>query len=203
MQMVALNWQTYDVGLQLNEAMFAAGTDKSGYVLKPQTLRGSRHLFEPDADPALVKLRKEKKEISFSIEVISAQQLARPRDRRPDESIDPFVEVEVFTPDDKSKGVSTGEGGIDTGDSKGISGLGAPQKRKTVVVRDNGFHLVFREKMRFKVVTKFEDLVFVRFAVYHADGDSDKSLIATYTAKLVSLQQGMQSAVAHQLVTLS
>lgn len=190
--MAALNWQTYDIGLQLNEAMFAAGQDRSGYVLKPLSLRGSRNLFEHSNDP-MAKLRKEKKQINFSVHVISAQQLPRPKDLKADESIDPFVEVEVFSADDKSKGISTGEGGIDASTSKGISGLGAPQKRKTKVIRDDGFHPVFREKMKFSLVTKFEDLVFVRFSVYHADGESDKSLIATYTAKLISFQQGMSS----------
>jgi phosphatidylinositol phospholipase C delta len=189
-QMVALNWQTYDLGIQLNEAMFAAGSDRSGFVLKPRALRGPRSSFDPPADAAAAKLKKDKKEVKFSIEVISAQQLPRPKDHKADESIDPFVEVEVFSADDKTKGTSTSEGGIDLSTSKGVSGLGAPQKRRTKVVRDDGFHPLFGEKMKFSLVTKFEDLVFVRFSVYNAEGADDKSLIATYTAKLISMQQG-------------
>ncbi|KAI5793030.1 PLC-like phosphodiesterase [Geopyxis carbonaria] len=189
-QMVALNWQTYDLGLQLNDAMFASAHDKSGYVLKPNSLRGSRSTFDPPIDAIAAKLKKEKKEVTFSIDVISAQQLPRPKDRKSDDSIDPFIEVEIFSADEKSKGNSSGEGGIDTSDSKGISGLGAPQKRRTKVVRDDGFHPLFREKMKFSLVTKFESLVFVRFSVYNSDSGDDKTLIATYTAKLMSLQQG-------------
>jgi len=188
--MVALNWQTYDLGIQLNEAMFAAGSDRSGFVLKPKALRGPRSSFDPPADAAAAKLKKDKKEVKFSIEVISAQQLPRPKDHKADESIDPFVEVEVFSADDKTKGTSTSEGGIDLSTFKGVSGLGAPQKRRTKVVRDDGFHPLFGEKMKFSLVTKFEDLVFVRFSVYNAEGADDKSLIATYTAKLISMQQG-------------
>ncbi|KAF8545362.1 PLC-like phosphodiesterase [Trichophaea hybrida] len=187
-QMVALNWQTYDLGVQLNEAMFASANDRSGYVLKPKILRG-RNLDFP-SDSADAKVKKDKKQVTFSIEVISAQQLPRPKDHRSEDSIDPFVEVEVFSADDKAKGTSTGEGGVDLSDSKGVSGLGAPQKRRTNVVRDDGFHPLFKETMKFSLVTKFEELVFVRFSVYDAQGGDDKSLIATYTAKLISLQQG-------------
>lgn len=181
---MALNWQTYDLGLQLNEAMFASANDQSGYVLKPSTLRGT------PADASDPRFKKEKKQIRFSIEVVSAQQLPRPKDNKSEDTIDPFVEVEVFSADDKAKGISTGEGGVDLSDSKGISGLGAPQKRRTKVVRDDGFHPLFKETMKFSLVTKFEDLVFVRFSVYHSEGGDDKSLMGTYTAKLISLQQG-------------
>jgi phosphatidylinositol phospholipase C delta len=173
--MIALNWQTYDLGIQLNEAMFASADDKSGYVLKPKCLRSLNTI----ADAAEAKVKKDKKQVTFSIEVISAQQLPRAKDHKSEDNIDPFVEVEVFSADDKAKGTSTGEGG-----------LGAPQKRRTKVMRDNGFNPLFKEKMKFSLVTKFEDLMFVRFSVYDAHGGDDKSLIATYTAKLISLQQG-------------
>jgi phosphatidylinositol phospholipase C delta len=189
-QMVALNWQTYDLGVQLNDAMFASADDKSGYVLKPKALRG-RSTQDPVQDAADAKLKKDKKLVSFSIEVISAQQLPRPKDHKFDDAIDPFVEVEIFSADDKAKGTSSGEGGIDLSDSKGVSGLGAPQKRKTKVVKDDGFHPRWNERMRFSVVTKFEELVFVRFLVYHSEGGEEKRLLASCAVKLVSLQQGM------------
>jgi phosphatidylinositol phospholipase C delta len=187
-QMVALNWQTYDLGVQLNEAMFGSGSDRSGYVLKPKALRGATAMFGLENH----KIMKLKKQVQFSIKVISAQQLPRAKEQKMDESINPFVEVEVFSSDDKTKGTSTSEGGIDVGGSKGVSGLGAPQKRRTKVVYDDGFHPLFREKMRFSLITKFEDLVFVRFSVYNnSEGGDVKSLIATFTAKLSTMQQGM------------
>lgn len=193
-QMVALNWQTYDLGVQLNDAMFAAPHDDTGYVLKPKCLRGSRTSFDPPVDAAAARLKKDKKEVSFSIDVISAQQLPRPKDHKSDDSINPFIEVEVFSADDKSKGTSTGEGGTDISDTKGMSGLGAPQKRRTKAVKDDGFHPQFKEKMRFSLVTKFEELVFVRFSVFNMDsGGEDGTLMATYTVKLTSLQQGKSS----------
>jgi len=194
-QMVALNWQTYDLGVQLNEAMFASADDKRGYVLKTKALRGSRNTFDPPSYTADAKLKMVKKQVSFSIEIISAQQLSR-SGHKADDRLDPYVEVEVISADDKTKGTSTGEGGIDVGDSKGISGLGAPQKRRTKVVHDDGFRPIFQEKMKFSLVTNFEDLVFVRFSVYNSEGGDDKSLIGTYTAKLVSMQQGISLSAA-------
>ncbi|TGZ84458.1 PLC-like phosphodiesterase [Ascodesmis nigricans] len=196
-QMVALNWQTYDLGVQLNDAMFAAGHDDSGYVLKPKALRGSRTTFDPPADAATVRVKKVRKEVSFDIQIVSAQQLPRPKDYRTDDGINPFVEVEVFTADDKSKDGFNGKGGIDMSKSKGLSGLGAPQKRRSRVVRDDGFHPIFKENMSFTVKTKFEELVFVRFSIWnqHLGDDKtlkgdEKTLMASYTAKLCSLQQG-------------
>lgn len=200
-QMVALNWQTYDLGVQINEAMFAAGDDRTGYVLKPKELRGRGPTHDPPADAAAAKTKKDKKLVKFSIEVISAQQLPRPKDHKADEGIDPFVVVEVFTADDKEKGSSTGEGGIDASATKGVVGLGAPQKRRTKVVKDDGFHPTFKEKMSFSVVTKFETLMFVRFSVYNSENSdsSDRTLIATYTAKLISLQQGYRHLPLYDL----
>jgi hypothetical protein len=44
-QMVALNYQTYDKGLLLNEGMFRHQNGGVGYVLKPQSMRGSSRSF--------------------------------------------------------------------------------------------------------------------------------------------------------------
>lgn len=194
-QMVALNWQTYDLGLQMNEAMFASLHDHTGYVLKPRELRISRTTSDPLADAAAAKLRKDRKLVKFSIDVISAQQLPRPKDQKPDDSFDPFVEVEVFSADDKAKGASTVEGGIEAGDSKAASGLGAPTRRRTTVVRENGFSPIFSTngggKMSFSIQTKFESLIFVRFSLYNDGHSGDRSsMFGSYTAKLTSLQQG-------------
>lgn len=118
---------------------------------------------------------------------MSAQQLPRPKGRKHGQSIYPFVEVEVFSADDKSRVISGSQGGVHMGGSNGKSGLGALQKRKTLVVQDDGFHPIFGERMKFSLVTKFVDLVFVRFSVYNADSAIEKSVIATYTIKLISL----------------
>ncbi|EEY17245.1 1-phosphatidylinositol-4,5-bisphosphate phosphodiesterase [Verticillium alfalfae VaMs.102] len=70
-QMAAMNWQTFDLGMQLNQAMFDSGTDRSGYVLKPSELREIQVLPEGWSG------KRERKEVTFSIDVVSAQQLMR------------------------------------------------------------------------------------------------------------------------------
>lgn len=190
--MVALNWQTYDVGVQINEAMFASGEERSGYVLKPKELRP----YQGYSSEELLKIRKQKKQVKFQIEVISGQQLPRPNDLRADESFDPYVEVEVFIADDKAKGRTSISGGIEPKDSKNDNnfGLGAPLRRRTVTVAGNGFSPLFSREgsgtISVSLQTKFESLVFVRFSVHNESKSGDSSLIASYTAKLISLQQG-------------
>ena len=188
--MVALNWQTYDIGVQMNEAMFGSVEDRSGYVLKPADLRSTKHILESAAEEQV--LRKGKKLVKFSIEIISAQQLPRgPKERRGEENLDPYVEVEIYSADDKARGVAIANGGITAGSSSSVSGLGAPHRRRTKVVKENFFAPVWNEKMSFSIETRFESLLFVRFAVYNDEANSDKALRASYCMKLFSAAQGM------------
>jgi phosphatidylinositol phospholipase C delta len=198
-QMVALNWQTYDLGIQMNEAMFAAGTDQSGYVLKPSDLREFKMIPTVPEEAGAGHIKRERKNVNFSIEVISAQQLMRPKNLAPNRTVDPYIEVEVYHADDKSKdskGV-VGDGGVEASGKDVTSGLGSPHRRRTDIVQENGFNPVFENKFKFELTTKYPDLVFVRWTVRCSpDGVnySDKGLpLATYTAKLSSLKQGFRT----------
>jgi len=198
-QMVALNWQTYDLGMQMNDAMFAGGSDQSGYVLKPKELREIKMMTTVPEEAGEGHVKRERKNVNFSINMISAQQLMRPKGLPITRSVDPYVEVEVYHADDKSKeskGV-VGDGGLDASGKDGVSGLGAPHRRRTHIVQENGFNPVFDKKFKFDLTTKFPDLVFVRWTVRCSpDGQSysDKGPpLATYTAKLSSLQQGYRT----------
>ena len=96
--MCALNWQTYDLPMQLNQAMFAGGTDRSGYVLKPQSLRE----FELLGVPAeTLSTKRPRKQVRFTVEVISAQQLTSTTNTPANKSFDPYVEVEIYHANDK------------------------------------------------------------------------------------------------------
>ncbi|KAF3927278.1 hypothetical protein ABW20_dc0110021 [Dactylellina cionopaga] len=186
-QMVALNWQTYDTGVQLNEAMFASVSERTGYVLKPPELRSSRNIADTiSLDNATAKMAR--KLVSFSIEIISAQQL--PRVGKDRDCLDSYVEVEVFSADDKARGLVTANGGIDKSGSGGMSGLGAPQRRRTKVVKGNLFAPTWNERLTFGVETRFESLLFIRFVVYNDDGNGDRTLKASYCLKLVNAAQG-------------
>lgn len=198
-QMVALNWQTYDLGMQMNHAMFASGSDRYGYVLKPQELRQSHsrsleeHTWE-DAVPGINKVRK--KLIRFAVDLISAQQLPLPRGAKPEETLDPYVEIEMFCAEDKGAGKASGEGGQDASERSGTSGIGSPHKRRSTIVQSNGYDPMFNDNFKLSLETKCPSLVFVRWTVWNSqDGhnynpkDSSDPL-ASFTAKLSNLEKG-------------
>lgn len=196
-QMVALNWQTYDLPMQMNEAMFASGADRLGYVLKPKELRESVSIQEEITEPSIHGLgRIRKKLIRFSIEVISGQQLPRPKGVALEATIDPYIEIEMFCAEDKGKGVASGEGGQDASARNGMSGIGSPHRRRTGVVQANGFNPVFNDHFKLSLETKYPSLVFVRWTVWSSpDGHNyntspNANPLATFTAKLSSLEQG-------------
>jgi len=94
-QLVAINWQTLDIGFEMNQAMFSRNS-KCGYVLKPEALRLK--------DTTSKSSPRKRLEIQLSINVISAQQLPRFRDASRDKEmenddvIDPFVSLCVIVP---------------------------------------------------------------------------------------------------------
>ncbi|KAI9923849.1 hypothetical protein ASPWEDRAFT_51316 [Aspergillus wentii DTO 134E9] len=188
-QMAALNWQTYDIGMQLNHAMFAAGSDRTGYILKPESLRASDPFDEEK------KRRKERKLVRFSVDMISAQQLPRPRSFGPDDSINPYVEIEMFSADDRGQSVVLGEGGMNTSARNNLSGIGSPHRRRTKIEQSNGYSPNFNDRFKLSLETQFPDLVFVRWVVWssldgHGTGNNNSVQLATFTAKLSSLSQG-------------
>jgi phosphatidylinositol phospholipase C, delta len=198
-QMAALNWQTHDLGMQMNDAMFAAGTDLSGYVLKPSGLREIKMIKNVPEAAGAGHVKRERKNVNFSIDVISAQQLMRPKHLPATRTLDPYVEVEVYHADDKGKNVKgvVGEGGHDASGRDGSSGLGAPHRRRTQIVPDNGFNPLFDKKFNFDLTTKYPELVFVRWTVRASrDGhncDDKGPILAVYMAKLSSLKQGYRT----------
>ncbi|RYP79986.1 hypothetical protein DL769_002692 [Monosporascus sp. CRB-8-3] len=186
-QMAALNWQTFDLGMQMNQAMFDGGTDSSGYVLKPESMREIRIL--PNGLPAEAVGKLERQNMTFTIKVISAQQLMRPAGLPANRTLDPYVEVEVFHTNDKR----------DKHDS--MSGIpiltDTPLKVNTQVVRENGFNPIFDREFVFNITTKFPELVFIKWNVKIVPGGENPSdrnpSIATYTAKLSNLKQGYRT----------
>jgi phosphatidylinositol phospholipase C delta len=194
--MAALNWQTYDVHMQVNEAMFAAGSDRLGYVLKPEELRQAKHLAIADvvSEDAELKEKKWKKIVRFGVDIVSAQRLPRPRNQSSETPMNPYIEFEMYSAEDKARGIATGEGGTDASARDGMLGIGSPLRKRTRVVEGNGFDPVFNQPIQMTVETKHTSLIFVRWTVWNSpDGrraNSNNTLLATFTAKLDSLQQG-------------
>jgi phosphatidylinositol phospholipase C, delta len=195
-QMAALNWQTYDVHQQVNEAMFAAGSDRLGYVLKPEELRHAKHLPIADTIPEAPgkKAKKGKKIVKFTVDIKGAQRLPRPRNQSADGGMNPFIEFEMYSAEDKALGVAKSEGGIDVSAPNGASGIGLPVRKRSRIVSGNGFDPIYHDSIMMTVETKYPSLIFVRWTVWHTPDDnanaSNSVLLGSFTAKLSSLQQG-------------
>ena len=192
-QMVALNYQTHDVAKQINDAMFASGPDRSGYVLKPRNLRPlngiSEHITEALTPTSL-------KTVNFTVKVISAQFLPRARGSNNSQVPSPYIEVQVYIPDDKSCGTINSNGG---GYEVAIRDKSSPclsSRRRTDVFPNNGYDPLFNATFEFEVTTNYPELVFIRWNVWNwSDASSFNSNEgtmpeATFTAKLMSLQEG-------------
>lgn len=84
-QICALNWQTFDASMQLNEALFS-GTD--GWILKPAALRAGGN--------GILSTGRKKK---LSLKVAGATEVPVPDDREADE-IKPYVTCTLIHPSD-------------------------------------------------------------------------------------------------------
>ncbi|OLL24916.1 1-phosphatidylinositol 4,5-bisphosphate phosphodiesterase 1 [Neolecta irregularis DAH-3] len=155
-QMVALNWQTYDLGLQMNEAMFAIN-GRHGYVLKSEILRPITPKQQGKEE-----LGDNSKKARFVVQVLSAQQLPRPKGLK---TVDPYVVVSLITTTETFK-------------------------RRTESVENNGFSPVWRETLFFYYNYAIADLVFVRIEIFSNETLQNDVLIASYCAKVNALKHG-------------
>ncbi|KAI0752611.1 1-phosphatidylinositol-4,5-bisphosphate phosphodiesterase 1 [Daedaleopsis nitida] len=194
-QLVALNWQTFDLGYMINHAMFQRN-GRAGYVLKPLALRV----------PDKTLLCKRTKHF-LNITIISAQQLPRPKDSEGREIIDksildPFVEVSIHIPDwTHSPFLPDGAADAYSPPTSGTATAATSARTvtaKTGVVKNNGFNPVWEQQicLPFDLVGDMRDLVFVRFSVRQEDKDDDEPL-AVYCASLGSLNLGFRHLPLH------
>ncbi|KAH6986830.1 hypothetical protein EDB80DRAFT_756502 [Ilyonectria destructans] len=170
-QIAALNWQTFDLGMQINRAISDGGRDFSGYMLKPVELRD---IQVPPYKPELAGGKKERSVISFTIDIISAQHLIQPANLPANKSMDLYVEVEVFYASDKreKKNESTLPRDFDS-----------PQKFQTNIVRENGVNSIFNGQFKFKSAKLSND----------GENYNNRPVVAIYTAKLSNLKQGYRT----------
>ncbi|KZT43280.1 PLC-like phosphodiesterase [Sistotremastrum suecicum HHB10207 ss-3] len=193
-QLVAINWQTTDLGYMINHAMFQRN-GRCGYVLKPKALR--------DNDKSLLAIRTKH---VIDVTIISAQQLPCLRDERgrdiiENSFIDPFVEVSVHVPEwthspflpENPPVYSPGTSGSAVTPSSGRT-----VTYKTSVVKNNGFNPTWEQTLSvpFDCVGDMMDLVFLKFEVKH-DGVEHNDSLALYCVPLGSLQQGYRHLPLH------
>ncbi len=97
--MVALNWQSWDEGTMVNEAMFA---DESGWVLKPEAYRSHDSTAEP-----VPAIRRET--LDLTITVLAGQHIPFPPNHQNGQGFYPFVKCELHV--DRAEGPPTERGG--------------------------------------------------------------------------------------------
>ncbi|KAG1897646.1 1-phosphatidylinositol-4,5-bisphosphate phosphodiesterase 1 [Suillus fuscotomentosus] len=189
-QLVAINWQTFDLGYMINHAMFQRN-GRAGYVLKPLALRIH--------DKELLSRHTQH---SLDIVVISAQQLPRPKDSLGHEimdksTVDPYVEVSIHVPDWPHASYHSSSSST-TPSPSSTGSTGRLLSRRTNSVKNNGFNPVWQEvlSLPFDCVGDMFDLIFVRFAV-RRDGDNDEEPIAVYCVSLGSLAMGYRHLPLH------
>ena len=132
-----MTFLTADLGMQIHEALFQ-GNYQHGYILKPTSLLASSH---PPLSLYPAPYESKSCRIKLDVQVISGQQLPRPKDYKPGHAIDPYVQIEIICPN------------------------GQGSESRTRAVRDNEFNPMWDEKMSFEVVTSSREFVFVRYAV--------------------------------------
>ena len=176
-----------DLGNMINHAMFQRN-GKCGYVRKPAALciNGTKEMLEKRTEHYL------------DLNIISAQQLPRPRDSSGKEIvdksiIDPFVEVSLHVPEWVQPAPS---GILNTLKPSGPEQAPASVPATTVVyrtsvVKNNGFNPVWEEKLRipFTCAGDMKDLIFVRFTV-REEGADDNEALAYFCTSLANLQSG-------------
>ncbi|KAJ4473664.1 PLC-like phosphodiesterase [Lentinula aciculospora] len=208
-QVVAINWQTFDLGYMINYAMFQRN-GRSGYVLKPLALRpGNENL-----------LRKSTKHY-LDLTIISAQQLPLPKDKSGKEIpsiVDPFVEVSLHIPlwthsPFVANEAEATEGATYSPPSNITTSQDSPKNSqpttaRTVLfstgsVKNNGFNPVWQEELciPFDCVGGMTDLIFVKFAIKQerkkVKDEVDEEPIAAYCSSLGSLERGFRYLPLH------
>jgi len=120
--------------MQIHEALFQANY-RHGYILKPPCLLQSSH---PPSSHHPTPYESKPCRIKLDVQVISGQQLPRPKDYRPGQTVDPYVQIEMISPS--------------------VPIL----ENRTRAVRDNEFNPIWDEKLSFEVVTSSREFVFLR-----------------------------------------
>jgi len=82
-QLVALNWQKFDLGMQQNEALFRGS---GGMVLKPD------YIHKGDAP-----------EVAISVQIIGASNIPCPEDCKDISKLDPYLKLDLRAPETKHK----------------------------------------------------------------------------------------------------
>ncbi|KAF6747522.1 phospholipase C [Ephemerocybe angulata] len=166
-QVVSLNWQKYDRGMQMNEALFV-GTD--GWVLKPEHMRKKRNLNFDDGARAqavpekLVKLRGH---------IVGVSCIPAPNGRN-GKSFHTYVRTELFYHREVKPLVPTGDTATATSKMASLEEVHLRWKSKSQKVQhhpENGADGMWNETWEWDYVK--DDLAFVRILLYEDEFGKD------------------------------
>lgn len=163
-QMVATNWQTYDLGQQLNESFFEK-SGGSGFILKPRSLRqpAMKSTMRTTVGESVLNAH-------FSISVISAQHLPKPSNS---DSINPFISLEILGPNK-------------------VLWDGGSLLSVTDIVADNGFNPVWNQKFS-GAIQAHNEMIFLRFGLFSSSSQKtieDPKEIGILVVNLFDLKLG-------------
>lgn len=162
-QIVALNYQTFDKGTDINDAMYFQN-NYLGYIPKPIYIR-SGIKFEPlDVYHRL------------NVEVISAQKLVKPKSKEDGDIVDSQITVEMF-----------GDSVLKEGNPESCIDDEIKNKFRTKICKDNGFNPLFNEKTSFTY--KNPEIAFLRIKVNEYNL-LKKQCIGTFTFPVSKLKSG-------------
>ncbi|SCU87704.1 LAME_0D11144g1_1 [Lachancea meyersii CBS 8951] len=174
-QMVATNWQTFDLGQQLNKAMFQLPLEEgplwhSGYVLKPEFLLNS---VAKAGDIQVMRAGLDKRKIVLRIEILSAQMLPKPKDFKQKQAFPNFsVNLNVYSNNKPIKALESDNGIVLTETSGSTSNCS-----------ENGVNPIW--ETRFKITLDDSFFNFMLFKVRAGDTE-----LATCCSKLDYLRRG-------------
>lgn len=161
-QMVATNWQRYDIGQQINEALFE-GPNKSGYYLKPKNLRTP--LLKQTMRNELETFAILETKVNFQITIISAHQLPKPKHKE-GVALNPFVKFEIF-------------GAHFVKFTENIS--------TTITVTDNGFNPLWNQTISGHMIAS--ELVFIKFSLNGTINDEIEP-VGSFICRFDNLKKG-------------
>lgn len=178
-QFVALNWQTNDLGQQINLAMFQLsnqknGTLHSGYVLKPPILR--EPISKLQDIPAYYNSFYQMP-VKVNLKVLSAQLLPKPTETKnsKDEIFAPYVEIEVISDEDVLQPTIVCKGSTDK--------VSTTNPITTDVCKENGFNPIWGTEIQWKLKSTY--FTFVKFTV-----KTGEKVLAVSCSKLDQLKRG-------------
>lgn len=168
-QMVALNFQTSDSPLMLNDGMFLQNGG-CGYVLKPPAVMGTA---APRGAPTTL----------LRIRVLSGTCLPKPNGDTVGETIDPYVQVTVHDV------VVGSESSKEDYKSSSYS---------TLIINDNGFNPMWNESVFHEFEIQFPQVAMVQIALQESDVTLDEK-IASASIPFSCLRRGYRSIQLHDL----